>query len=195
MRLKKYSNLLYINKNRCKLHVNVYDWLPSKDLRGFYIENFTCSLQQKYLRLLYIETVTWSLHQNIYEGFTSKSLRVLYNESIYVCFTSKPLRGVYHEILRLVYDEKVSCALRGIYFIVNVTSYLRRNLRYDGRFTTKRLSRLIRCNTPFTTNLQHILPSWKICFLVVWYWLRSCMICISVEMNYLIWSESSYMNT
>ncbi|WZZ00189.1 hypothetical protein YC2023_072517 [Brassica napus] len=86
-------------------------------------------------------------------------LRVLYNESIYVCFTSKPLRGVYHEILRLVYDEKVPCALRGIYFVVNLTSHLRRNLRYDGRFTTKRLSRLIRRNTPFTTNLQRILPS------------------------------------
>ncbi|WZZ14805.1 hypothetical protein YC2023_107894 [Brassica napus] len=46
-------------------------------------------------------------------------LRVLYNESIYVCFTLKPLRGVYHEILRVVYDETMPCALRGIYFIVN----------------------------------------------------------------------------
>ncbi|WZY89273.1 hypothetical protein YC2023_046008 [Brassica napus] len=88
-----------------------------------------------------------------------QDLRVLYNESIYVCFTSKPLRGVYHEILRLIYDEKVPCALRRIYFVVNLTSHLRRNLRYDGRFTTKRLSRLIRRNTPFTTNLQRILPS------------------------------------
>ncbi|WZZ03775.1 hypothetical protein YC2023_089696 [Brassica napus] len=86
-------------------------------------------------------------------------LRVLYNESVYVCFTSNPLRGVYHEILRLVYDETVPCALRGICFVINLTSHLRRNVGYDGRFTTKRVSRLIRRNTPFTTKLQRILPS------------------------------------
>ncbi|WZY87372.1 hypothetical protein YC2023_033756 [Brassica napus] len=63
---------------------------------------------------------------------------------IYVCFTPKPLRGVYHEVLRLVYDETMPCALRGIYVVVNVTSRLRQNLCYDGRFTTKHLSRLIR---------------------------------------------------
>ncbi|WZZ69915.1 hypothetical protein YC2023_081285 [Brassica napus] len=61
-------------------------------------------------------------------------------------------------LLRGVYDESFPCALRGIYFVVNVTSRLRRNLRYDGRLTTKRLSTLIRRNTPFTTNLQRILP-------------------------------------
>ncbi|WZZ65311.1 hypothetical protein YC2023_076681 [Brassica napus] len=45
----------------------------------------------------------------------------------------------------------------------NPTNYfenirLRRNLRYDGRLTTKRLSTLILRNTRFTTNLQRILP-------------------------------------
>ncbi|WZZ69806.1 hypothetical protein YC2023_081176 [Brassica napus] len=98
------------------------------------------------------------LRGHIYEGFTSKCLRVIYSECIYVCFTSKSLRGLYHEILRVVYGEFFPCALRGIYFVINVTCRLRRNLRYDGRLTTKRLSRLIRCNTPFTTNLQPILP-------------------------------------
>ena len=84
---------------------------------------------------------------------------MIYNESIYVCFTSKQLRGLYDEVLRGVYDESFLCALRGIYFVVNVTSRLRRNLRYDdGRLTTKRLSTLIRRNTPFTMNLQRILP-------------------------------------
>ncbi|WZZ32209.1 hypothetical protein YC2023_015610 [Brassica napus] len=68
------------------------------------------------------------------------------------------LRGVYDEDLRGVYDESFPCALRGIYFVVNVTSRLQRNLRYDGRLTTKHLSTLIRRNTPFTTNLQRILP-------------------------------------
>ncbi|WZZ31863.1 hypothetical protein YC2023_015264 [Brassica napus] len=62
-----------------------------------------------------------------------------------MCFTSKSLRGFYHEILRVVYDEFFPCALRRIYFVVNVTSRLRKNLRYDGRLTTKLLSRLIRC--------------------------------------------------
>ncbi|WZZ79850.1 hypothetical protein YC2023_100422 [Brassica napus] len=81
-----------------------------------------------------------------------------FDNIIYVCFTSKQLRGLYDEVLRGVYDESFPCALRGIYFVVNVTSRLRRNLRYDGRLTTKRLSTLIRRNTPFTTNLQRILP-------------------------------------
>ncbi|WZY93066.1 hypothetical protein YC2023_065395 [Brassica napus] len=94
-----------------------------------------------------------------YVEFTSKHLRGCYNENVYVCFTSNPLRGVYHEILRVVYDESLPCALRGIYFVVNLTSHLRRNVGYDGRFTTKRVSRFIRCNTPFTTKLQRILPS------------------------------------
>ncbi|WZZ77404.1 hypothetical protein YC2023_097976 [Brassica napus] len=73
-----------------------------------------------------------------------------FDNIIYVCFTSKQLRGLYDEVLSGVYDESFPCALRGIYFVVNVTSRLRRNLRYDGRLTTKRLSTLIRRQVQIT---------------------------------------------
>uniref|UniRef100_A0A0D3E4X2 Uncharacterized protein n=1 Tax=Brassica oleracea var. oleracea TaxID=109376 RepID=A0A0D3E4X2_BRAOL len=53
-----------------------------------------------------------------------------------------------HRLLR----EYLAFLYFGIYFVVNVTSLLRRNLRYDEHLITKRLSRLIRRNTPLTTN-------------------------------------------
>ncbi|WZZ31021.1 hypothetical protein YC2023_014422 [Brassica napus] len=56
-------------------------------------------------------------------------------------------------------DDDFPSALRGIDFLVNVTRTLRRNLRYDERLTTKRVSMLIRRKAPITTNLQRILPS------------------------------------
>uniref|UniRef100_A0A0D3A782 Uncharacterized protein n=1 Tax=Brassica oleracea var. oleracea TaxID=109376 RepID=A0A0D3A782_BRAOL len=62
----------------------------------------------------------------------------------------------FQDILRIVYDESFPCALRGIYFVVNVTSRLRRNLRYDGRLTTNRLSTLIRRNTPINTTTKEV---------------------------------------
>ena len=142
MRLKTIFKIYYKTKRRCRLDVNIYNWLPSKI--------FTSLLHRRF----YVVFTS-----KCYVEFTSKYLRGCYNENVYVCFTSNPLRGVYHEILRVVYDESLPCALRGIYFVVNLTSHLRRNVGYDGRFTTKRVSRLIRRNTPFTTKLQRILPS------------------------------------
>ena len=65
-----------------------------------------------------------------------KRLGGLYNEFVYVCFTSKALRGLYHEALHVVYDETFPFALRGIYFIVNVTIPLRRNVRCETSVTT-----------------------------------------------------------
>ena len=73
---------------------NVYEWLTSKYLRGFYIEMFTSDLQRKYLRVLYIEIITWALRRSLTWRlrrilslrFTGNIFRRKRNES----FTTKP---------------------------------------------------------------------------------------------------------
>ena len=85
--------------------------------------------------------VTWSLHRN--------NISTLHRNN-----TSTLQRNVTSRLRR-----NVSFRFTRKAFLVNITTCLRRNLRYNGRLTKKGFSMLIRRNTPFTTNLQRILLS------------------------------------
>ena len=117
-----YFNLILNGKKRCKFVVN-FTWILQRNPRNIVVR-FTWSLHGQRCKILV--NITWSLHRNN----TSTLQRSI---------TSRLRRNVSFHFTRKT-------------FLVNVTTFLQRNLRYDGRLTTKRFSMLIRRNTPFTTN-------------------------------------------